>query len=723
MDKTAETSATAERVVTRRLRLVPLVLAVLAFGIAALAHWEKPKQVVHLKTSSATSAARDSAQIWVGQSVVPLTGSWKFQLGDSPVNPETRKPLWIESGFDDSRWETMDLSPMPGITDPYNGDPRYVPGWTTKGHPGYMGWAWYRVKVPVAARDGERLALEAPSYVDDGYQVFVNGELLGSFGKFGDSGKPPIVSSTAPAMFLLPQSAAGSGAGAGPIMQTVAFRVWMGPMGLTHSPYAGGLHYAPTMGTATTVTAQTQLDRLELTAQSAYAPVEGVLLFLLGMVAASLVLFDDSDRVYPWVAAVLLFTAFSDGALTIFTLTRWLSLRTYFMFFDVFSIPLQLCGWIMVWWHWFHLARPAWLPKVTAVLLLLYIVTKALGGDFFYGAVLHPPVAAFNAASVIVRLLFLPLLIFVIGLGIRKQGVEGWLVLPAVVPLAISQFSSELVALNMPVKWAPFGMTIFVSQVSNLVSAAVISLLLLRRLLVSVRRQRQMALDVKQAQEVQQVILPKARTQLPGFVIESEYRPDREVGGDFFQIIPHKADGSLLIVAGDVTGKGLKAGMLVALLIGAIRMVAETDFDPVSVVKALNRRILGRGDAHATCLALRIAADGKVTLANAGHVPPYLNGEPIAMEGALPLGIIEGAEPSLMHFQFKDGDKLVLVSDGIAEARDDEGHLFGFDRIRDLLRTAHSASEVAGLAQSFGQQDDISVIAVTRTAALDPASA
>ena len=65
---------------------------------------------------------------------------------------------------------------------------------------------------------------------------------------------------------------------------------------------------------------------------------------------------------------------------------------------------------------------------------------------------------------------------------------------------------------------------------------------------------------------------------LPGLTIESEYRPAREVGGDFFQIIPHKTDGSLLIVAGDVTGKGLKAGMLVALLVGAIRSAAEFEY-------------------------------------------------------------------------------------------------------------------------------------------------
>ena len=106
------------------------------------------------------------------------------------------------------------------------------------------------------------------------------------------------------------------------------------------------------------------------------------------------------------------------------------------------------------------------------------------------------------------------------------------------------------------------------------------------------------------------MILPEARTTVPGLVIESEYRPAREVGGDFFQIIPHAGDGSLLIVAGDVTGKGLKAGMLVALLVGAIRSTAELNGDPLFILQSLNRRLMGRGEAHATCLALRIAADG-----------------------------------------------------------------------------------------------------------------
>ncbi len=120
---------------------------------------------------------------------------------------------------------------------------------------------------------------------------------------------------------------------------------------------------------------------------------------------------------------------------------------------------------------------------------------------------------------------------------------------------------------------------------------------------------------------------------------------------------------------------------------------------------------------------MRIGAEGKATLANAGHLPPYLNGEPLAMDGALPLGMVEAAEFSLMHFQLKNGDKLVLMSDGIAEATDANGKLYGFERVQQLLRTATAAAGIAAEAQRFGQEDDISVITVTRTGVLESASA
>jgi hypothetical protein len=368
------------------------------------------------------------------------------------------------------------------------------------------------------------------------------------------------------------------------------------------------------------------------------------------------------------------------------------------------------------------LRRPAWVPKAIAALILMDMGLQLLGEDLLYG--MPRLLGDFShAASGVVRLVLLALLVFIVARGIRQQGKDGWLVLPAVVLMAFSQFQGELISLRMHGTFLAFGTVFFYNEAADLVLAAVIALLMLRRLLLSLRRQRQMALDVKQAQEVQQLILPEAITTLPGSSIESEYRPALEVGGDFFQILPHKSDGSLLIVAGDVTGKGLKAGMLVALLVGAIRTAEQFDPDPMTVMQALNLRLCMRGHANATCLALAIAQDGTVKLVNAGHIAPYLNGEQLAMQGALPLGIMEGAEFSVMHFQLTDGDKLVLMSDGIAEATDADGHLFGFERVSELLRTAKSASEVANAAQSFGQEDDISVISVTRTAVLEGAAA
>jgi serine phosphatase RsbU (regulator of sigma subunit) len=286
----------------------------------------------------------------------------------------------------------------------------------------------------------------------------------------------------------------------------------------------------------------------------------------------------------------------------------------------------------------------------------------------------------------------------------------------------VAQFQSELYLLNIETSWFLFGVRVSLGLGASVLLVAALFVLLLRRLLFSVRAQRLLALDVKQAQEIQQVIVPQAMTSYPGLTIQSEYRPAREVGGDFFQIIPHSTDKSLLIVAGDVTGKGLSAGMLVALLVGAIRTAAQYDPGPLAVLNTLNLRLMGRGSA-ATCLALRIAADGAVTLANAGHLPPYLNAEPLAMEGALPLGIFAGAEFSVMHFQLKPGDKLLILSDGIVEATDPNGELFGFDRILEMLRNSATATDLIHAAQAFGQEDDISLIAVTRTAALDPALA
>ena len=628
------------------------------------------------------------------------------------------KPLWAEPGFDDSGWETVDLTPEHGAIDPVSGLSDFVPGWTAKGHPGYWGYAWYRIRVRVQARPGVKLALAGPSNVDDVYQAFDNGTLVGNFGNF--SRARPVVYYTQPAMFTLPDVAGDSGDGA---TRVIAFRLWMEPNTLLEGDDVGGLHVAPLLGEAAAVAARHQMRWLELIRAYMLSPIQALGFGLLGLVACSLMLFDRSDHVYLWIGVILLTSSVFYAFQAIGSWTQWVGALPLTIFGDVILIPLIYTGWVMVWRVWFRLRRPTLMPWVLAVLVLLLMISNALGDNIFINTVSQPVSHAFHIASIAVRAVLAALMLTNVFLGIREQGLEGWLVLPATLLAAVGGFRAELPLLHIRLSWFVFGATITTNELANLLLVATVSVLLLRRLLVSIGTQRQMALDVRQAQEVQQVILPEALHTLPGLVIESEYRPAREVGGDFFQIMPHNSDGSLLIVAGDVTGKGLKAGMLVALLVGAIRSTAELNSEPQFLLGALNRRLMGRGDAQATCMALRIDADGAVTLANAGHMPPYLNGEPIAVEGALPLGMIEGAEISVKRFKLREGDRLVLMSDGVVEATNAEGKLFGFERVYQLLKTATTAAEVARTAQSFGQEDDISVIAVTRTPVLEPAVA
>lgn len=649
-----------------------------------------------------------AAPLPVGDSVYPLYGPWSFHIGDSPIDAKTGEPLWAEPGFDDSSWEKVDLKPSPGVTDPFNHDPRYVQGWTMKGHPGYWGYAWYRLQVPITfAREG-RLSLLTYGWVDDGYQLFDNGRMQGSWGKFSDSGKSPVVYFTQPAMFVLSSTTQEP-------TETLAFRVWMGPVKVSHHPFTGGLHYAPLLGEQDAIAARAQLEWMLLIRNHISSPVTAGLFLLLALVAATLTLFDREDSVYLWVSVALLLSGIDEAFFSVANWTQWESLRTFFIQLQVFSFPLMFGAWGMAWWIWFKLRRARWVPTAIVTLTAVNMVAALLGEHLLYG-IQNPVGLFFQAVEIAARLALLAVVLFIVASGIREQGWEGWLVLPTVVPLTFAQFQSELIRLHWHGTFSAFGVIFFYSELANLLLAAVVALLLLRRLLLSLERQRQIALDVKQAQEVQQVILPVARTTLPGFEIESEYRPAREVGGDFFQILPNSADGSLLIVAGDVTGKGLKAGMLVAMLVGAIRTVAGFNPDPAAVLSELNQRLMGRNDAQATCLALRIETDGTVTLANAGHLAPYLNAEPIAMEGALPLGIIDGIEPSVMHFQLEEHDQLILLSDGVAEAMDAEGGLFGFERIPELLHRSKTASEIASAAQEFGQEDDISVVSITRTA-------
>lgn len=228
----------------------------------------------------------------------------------------------------------------------------------------------------------------------------------------------------------------------------------------------------------------------------------------------------------------------------------------------------------------------------------------------------------------------------------------------------------------------------------------------------TVRERAELAGEMASAREIQQYFIPDKLPPTPDLAIQSVYLPSHEVGGDFFQVLPDLRDGSTLIVVGDVAGKGLRAGMLSALIVGAIRTASQFTRNPAEILDLLNQRLQGRGIV--TCLALRIHRSGIAELANAGHLAPYLNGNELAIEGALPLGAVADVEFPVTRLALNPSDSLVLMTDGIVEAKDLRGQLFGFDRVTDLLGSGASGNAIASAARAHGQDDDITVLTLTR---------
>jgi hypothetical protein len=230
-------------------------------------------------------------------------------------------------------------------------------------------------------------------------------------------------------------------------------------------------------------------------------------------------------------------------------------------------------------------------------------------------------------------------------------------------------------------------------------------------------RQGAIEQELRSAQELQQVLIPESLPSLSGYTVTSAYQPAQEVGGDFFQVIPGKDGLPTLLVLGDVSGKGLRAAMTVSLIVGTLRTLAEFSPKPSDMLAGLNRRLHGRlHGGFATCLVLALDSDGTCILANAGHPSPFLNRQEVEMPGALPLGILEGTTYPERTIQLEPGDHFVLYTDGLLEARMATGELFSFQRLQTLIEDRPSAEEALKVATDFGQEDDITILTLTRLA-------
>jgi sigma-B regulation protein RsbU (phosphoserine phosphatase) len=249
-----------------------------------------------------------------------------------------------------------------------------------------------------------------------------------------------------------------------------------------------------------------------------------------------------------------------------------------------------------------------------------------------------------------------------------------------------------------------------VRSVAVLLSVIALTLLLIGRLRHGNQQRATLEGEMQAARNIQQHLIPAAVESAPGWRIDAVSLPAREVGGDFYRCTL-LAGGRQRLLLGDVSGKGAAAAMTAAMLLGAA--AGHEDSSPAELLAHLNRvlHVSGVG-GMATCLCALLEPGGRVTLAQAGHLAPYLDGNEVTCESGLPLGLVAEANFQESSIAVPRGGRMMIFSDGVIEARNSSGELFGFDRTRVLSR--EPAEAIARAAQLFGQDDDITVLTLTR---------
>ncbi|MBL8214047.1 MAG: serine/threonine-protein phosphatase [Bryobacterales bacterium] len=245
-----------------------------------------------------------------------------------------------------------------------------------------------------------------------------------------------------------------------------------------------------------------------------------------------------------------------------------------------------------------------------------------------------------------------------------------------------------------------FGAVLAWDRLSNVVFGILAAVFLVRRARDRRTEESRMKSELAAARSVQSLLLGQS---LPAEV-EAVYVPASEVGGDFYQVWQNR-NGTMLVI-GDVAGKGLQAALTVATVVGAVRR--SRDLMPGELLAALNEAMQQQGGFITCCCVL--ATPGELRIASAGHPSPYLDGVELALEAGLPLGVASGVIYN--EVQVPRPRLLTLVSDGVLEAANASGELFGFERTRDS--SSHPPKQIAEAARAWGQTDDITVIHLRR---------
>ena len=546
--------------------------------------------------------------------VVELKGQFRFQTGDDPDG----KLDWADPAFDDSGWPLL----------------RSDKSWYDQGYKNYGGVAWYRFRV--TAPEGQNdLAIYIP-IIQDSYAVYSNARLIGQIGEFPPHSRIMIAPNE---MFLIPRGLIVSGQ---PLVMAV--RVWRSPRFAMFS--GGGFISAPYVGDATAIAQWRDLQIHERFWSLAGQEIMLVVNVLSALFGLALFLLRRSEREYFWwFAAQILWSFYSIG------LCAPLFLRISFVT-EYGMYALGGCGGAFLNLIFFHVLLQQrkrlmfWLGSVP-VLLLSAMACAALAGWVSFPLLYHAAPLCFVLYTVAVALL-----IYRSG---RKGNTEAWLL---VVPFTLSALSIVYFFVFNAFDLARYpALDAFNQQVLHLVTWPVhmdyiaivglacissVCVVLILRFARSRRDEERLFAELEAARIVQQVLIPDKVISVPGYQIQSVYTPAGQVGGDFFQILP-TAHGGVLAVIGDVSGKGLPAAMTVSLLVGTARALSRSSDAPGPILEAMNEEMLGRSHGgFTTCLVVRANSDGRLTMANAGHVAPYIDGREIELDGGLPLGITDG---------------------------------------------------------------------------------
>jgi anti-sigma regulatory factor (Ser/Thr protein kinase) len=236
--------------------------------------------------------------------------------------------------------------------------------------------------------------------------------------------------------------------------------------------------------------------------------------------------------------------------------------------------------------------------------------------------------------------------------------------------------------------------------------------------------------ELEVAKPIQQNFLPKQLPELAGWQVSAYYRPAREVGGDFYDVIP-LPDGQVGFVIGDVTDKGVPAALVMAATRSVLRASAQRLVDPGEVLERVNEHLCPDmpEKMFVTCLyGVLDPETGHFRFANAGHDLPYVKtakgSEELRARG-MPLGLMSGMPYEEKETVLVPGDSLLLHSDGVVEAHDPEGGMFGFPRLKQAVADYPGGGELidrvlADLHVHTGpgaeQEDDITMVVLQRSA-------